>query len=874
MPYNITNFQSSIIPAELRALNQWVCWRYEDRNGKRTKPPIDAKSNGKLLYAKSNNPETWSDFDTAVATAARLNLEGIGLALAESDGLTGLDLDHVLDADTGELDPLAREVLERFKDTYIEVSPSGAGLRIWCYGKPQRSGKCEGKTKWLEVYDHSSPRYLTVTGNRYGSEITVTDQQEALNWLHGRFMVKLKDESTEKRELHSQPVEAMDDQTLLEKARQSKNGLAFDALWSGDTSAHNEDASSADLALLNLLAFWTGKDSTRMDRLFRQSGLMRDKWDESHYSNGQTYGQASLDKAITDCREVYSGKSNNSYFLYSESPEQVKEKTDCLFSDYGNAVILRDYLSGELAYTPGIGWLGYDENTGVWEFEPGTEKVREKTMRTLRAVWTDRLNALKTKQVELSKQLKGMDSEDHNYNRLMSEAKVIKGNVDKTANWLTQCESAYRVRTALDVADGILLVKSDVLDSTPDILVCKNGVLNLITGELMPHSPKYFSTKSTGAHYDPNASHPAWDAVVELLKSEEDRYELIHQFCGSGIHHENPSEKILIAQGDGGTGKGTLLTGIHNALGDYVATIEINTLLQTDWRKAGKSAPREDLLKLRGARFVYPSIEPPKGAKLDDGTIKALSTSDVITARYPHVKQSISFVPVFKLFMQTNFPLQTNFDDPGMKRRVIICPFDKKPAQPDPSIKSALMNDPQAKAAVLRWMFEGYRNWRDSGYRLPDSYYASTATEAYWSEMNPFEQFSNDCLIFTKGAKTSKGDMSDAFKQWREETGRRGASLQDLTKWLKGKKVYEDRDPNPKARTRLWGGVELANVTTTNNTNNICKKQSLEEVPSFHIENFHGNDVRNVRNVQKSQNLSSPVEADPLAADDEDAAYF
>ncbi|MBK8534636.1 MAG: hypothetical protein IPL59_05665 [Candidatus Competibacteraceae bacterium] len=66
--------------------NQWVCWRYEDRNGKSTKPPIDAKSNGQLAYAKSNDPETWSDFDTACATAARLKLEGIGLNVWENDG--------------------------------------------------------------------------------------------------------------------------------------------------------------------------------------------------------------------------------------------------------------------------------------------------------------------------------------------------------------------------------------------------------------------------------------------------------------------------------------------------------------------------------------------------------------------------------------------------------------------------------------------------------------------------------------------------------------------------------------------------------------------------------------------------------------------
>ncbi|MCC8998432.1 MAG: hypothetical protein LM522_02860, partial [Candidatus Contendobacter sp.] len=309
----------AVIPAELTALNQWVCWHYETRKGKQTKPPIQAKSNGKLLYAESNNPATWSDFETAIAAAVRLNLEGVGLNLWESDGLTGLDLDHVFDPATGELDPLAVEVMERFAGTYAEISPSGTGLRVWCYGKPGRSGKCTGKVKWLEVYSHPSNRYLTVTGNQWpGSADHVTEQQDALDWLHTRFMAKTDSTGTESGSTQgndkprSPSVDSaldLDDTALLDKARNAKNGALFGALWRGDLSGHGGDHSAADLALLNALAFWTGSDAARMDRLFRQSGLMRDKWDVVHDpATGRTYGQMSIAKAIAGCRETYSGK--------------------------------------------------------------------------------------------------------------------------------------------------------------------------------------------------------------------------------------------------------------------------------------------------------------------------------------------------------------------------------------------------------------------------------------------------------------------------------------------------------------------------------------------------------------------------------------
>lgn len=71
-------------------------------------------------------------------------LAGVGFCFAPDDGLTGIDLDHVIDPDTGELKAEAIEIMDRFAGTYCQVSPSGTGLRLFCYGKPSRSGKNAG----------------------------------------------------------------------------------------------------------------------------------------------------------------------------------------------------------------------------------------------------------------------------------------------------------------------------------------------------------------------------------------------------------------------------------------------------------------------------------------------------------------------------------------------------------------------------------------------------------------------------------------------------------------------------------------------------------------------------------------------------------
>ena len=373
-------------PAELIALPQWVCWRYEERNGKTTKAPINAKSNGRLIHAKSNDPATWASHAEAMAACERHpELAGVGFCFAPDDGLTGIDLDHVIDPETGELKPEAAEILERFHGTYAEVSPSGTGLRLFAFGKPGRSGKNTGMEKWLEVYSHPSSRYLTVTGDHWTDSATaVTEQQAALDWLHARFMTASTGGG---RQVSKQPVDAKSrpsvelksDERLLKKARSAKNGGDFERLWAGDTSGHGGDESAADLALCNMLAFWTQGNPDTIDRLFRQSGLMRDKWDSKRGESG-TYGQITTDKAIARCKAFYgdriSGrcKSSSQASGTDGAEASLKYKNGEVVASYLNAVrllqssgfgdgIAFNLFAGRLQRISAMPW---DSGTGDW----------------------------------------------------------------------------------------------------------------------------------------------------------------------------------------------------------------------------------------------------------------------------------------------------------------------------------------------------------------------------------------------------------------------------------------------------------------------------------------------------------------------------
>jgi len=306
------NFEA--IPDALVRRAQWVLWRYtwvadKKGGGKWSKVPFSAASH---RHAKSNDPSTWVPFEQAQGAYLRglagdHAWDGVGFCFAAGDHLTGVDLDHVYDPDTGEIDPRAAEVLTRFAQTYSEISPSGTGFRIYAFGHAKRSGKCVGKEKWAEVYDHRSPRYLTVTGQHWiGGSAEITGQQDVLDWLHETWFVEREPPKAAPVKPKAAALGLGDDAALLDKIRRSKQGPQFDALFGGDVEGHGGDHSAADLALCAVLAWWTGKDLAQMDRIFRLSGLMRDKWDKPHRAaDGATYGQMTLERAAEGCVGQY-----------------------------------------------------------------------------------------------------------------------------------------------------------------------------------------------------------------------------------------------------------------------------------------------------------------------------------------------------------------------------------------------------------------------------------------------------------------------------------------------------------------------------------------------------------------------------------------
>jgi putative DNA primase/helicase len=258
------------IPAELRERKQWVVWKWVTRDGKPTKPPIDPKTE---RPGDATDSSLWLSYAEAVELQPRF--DGIGLAVTEADPFCGIDLDKCLD-DDGNIAPWAEQIVQRFA-SYTERTPSGHGLRVWIRGKLPPKGRRKGP---VEMYDDG--RYFTVTGRRWGDETEIKDRSAELVELHLEIFGAPTEEKPKSPPTQRAPL-SLSDEDILKIAYRSKDAAKIRALMAGDVSAYGDDDNRADLALCNFLRYFSIGDRAAVDRIFRSSGLMREKWDSDYY---------------------------------------------------------------------------------------------------------------------------------------------------------------------------------------------------------------------------------------------------------------------------------------------------------------------------------------------------------------------------------------------------------------------------------------------------------------------------------------------------------------------------------------------------------------------------------------------------------------
>ena len=274
-------------PPEILKLNNWICWRLEkDKKGKDTKVPYSPKTGKK---ASTINPDDWGSIEDAKAAYEKYRFSGLGFVFEEKNGIYGIDIDHCI-ADNGNLNDVAETIVSRLKGTFIEVSPSGKGLHALLMGSITITHN-KNTSFGTELYNNC--RYFTMTGNPFrDAPLTILRDDEILTWLHDNYIKPQGRKKKEKKKIEKRPLT---DDEIIERAKETDG---FTDLWEGRWKEQFDSQSEADLSLTAKLMFWSGKNIEQVDRLFRQSGLMREKWDKVHHADGSTYGEETIEKAF------------------------------------------------------------------------------------------------------------------------------------------------------------------------------------------------------------------------------------------------------------------------------------------------------------------------------------------------------------------------------------------------------------------------------------------------------------------------------------------------------------------------------------------------------------------------------------------------
>ncbi|HLK58040.1 MAG TPA: hypothetical protein VKU00_15840 [Chthonomonadaceae bacterium] len=306
------------VPGVIKALRQIVAWKYLPPKGKDKKPRKllinphtgraarthnDAKKEAAGLY--TDRPEdTWGTWEEVMRALKTGRYEGPGFVFTEGNPYGGIDLDDCRDPETGHIEAWAQEIIDE-AGTYAEVSPSRTGIKL--IGEftlpPDADHKADHQTGAVEIY--CSRRFFTLTGwHLSGTPTTVNNCQEAINRIYARVFAS-KSEKPKTAPL-PRPIFVntlhVDDNTILEMACTDRDGAKFGACYAGSWQGYFKSQNSADLYVCGKLAYYWPDEAT-IDRLIRNSGLMRDKWDEMR--GATPYGVRTIRRAIEGKTQFY-----------------------------------------------------------------------------------------------------------------------------------------------------------------------------------------------------------------------------------------------------------------------------------------------------------------------------------------------------------------------------------------------------------------------------------------------------------------------------------------------------------------------------------------------------------------------------------------
>lgn len=382
------------------------------------------------------------------------------------------------------------------------------------------------------------------------------------------------------------------------------------------------------------------------------------------------------------------------------------------------------------------------------------------------------------------------------------ESDLVKNDVKKVieaaAREGVRC-TANLVSSTTELARLEVVVPSDMWDASANLLPCKNGVLDIPSRTLLPHTPSIYATSQLPFDYDPAATCPAF---MQALQQIPDAIEFLQEFAGYSITPDTKHETAIWLYGEPGTGKSTVLEGLKAMLGSRAGILGLADIERSKFA----------LANLPGKTLVVSSEQPDSFISLSY-LLNQIISGETVTVERKYF-DAIDITPRAKIiWAMNNLPRITSSND-GIMRRVKVIKFPKLDAtQRDPELKECIKTE---GAGILNWALEGLDRLRTRGkFVIPQS--VVEATEDFKEHNDIVKQFLEDVNatinLLDTSCRTQSQYLYNQYKDWCILNSHKPLSSTRMAdEW---KRFGFERVKS--AGVAYWQGVEISAYTSASN---------------------------------------------------------
>jgi putative DNA primase/helicase len=337
-------------------------------------------------------------------------------------------------------------------------------------------------------------------------------------------------------------------------------------------------------------------------------------------------------------------------------------------------------------------------------------------------------------------------------------------------------QSHSRINGMIEEVKPLISVLPSDFDQYPMLVNCENGVIDLATGQRLPHDPHHMLTKIMPVVYDPNAKAKRWlEFLNEIMRGDEELIAFLQRLVGYSLTGNMSEQCFIILYGSGENGKSTFLNTIMTMMGSYALTTPPEGIMI---KKYGTGIPIE-MARLPGIRLTsVPETEA--GQRLAESLIKQFTGGEEITARALY-GQLFSFRPIAKIWIQTNHKPDIRGRDHAIWRRVVLIPFNFRvdPAKKDPCLCDKLKKE---LPAILNWGIDGFHRWHEYGLMIPENVRA--AVEDYRQDSDILGNFLSETCEEDSEGYVKGSDIRQYYMDWCKANSEDVQSPQWLGKML------------------------------------------------------------------------------------------